>query len=117
MNAIDQPLHEKRYFYDITQHAHVHIKKAQLNNFLESICETQVKDAKVIKNNVDVAKLERPCSDLALEYTVLQRIINFRSSLFCDSSTFRFVHISPSAPMIISGAITLVTVFQFIEIL
>ncbi|KRZ48343.1 hypothetical protein T02_14677, partial [Trichinella nativa] len=40
-----------------------------------------------------------------------------RSSLFCDSSTFRFVHISPSAPMIISGTITLVTVFQFIEIL
>ncbi|KRZ96551.1 hypothetical protein T08_2275 [Trichinella sp. T8] len=39
------------------------------------------------------------------------------SSLFCDSSTFRFVHISPSALMIISGTITLVTVFQFIEIL
>ncbi|KRX52121.1 hypothetical protein T09_5997, partial [Trichinella sp. T9] len=58
----------------------------------------------------------KPCSDLALEYTVLQRIINFRSSLFCDSSTFRFVHISPSAPMIISGTITLVTVFQFINL-
>ncbi|KRX12935.1 hypothetical protein T07_10624 [Trichinella nelsoni] len=41
----------------------------------------------------------------------------YGSSLFCDSSTFRFVDISPSAPMIISGAITLVTVFQFISIL
>ncbi|KRY21314.1 hypothetical protein T12_9172 [Trichinella patagoniensis] len=32
--------HAKRYFYDITQHAHVH-------HGLNSICETKVKDAKL----------------------------------------------------------------------
>ncbi|KRZ81866.1 hypothetical protein T08_16404 [Trichinella sp. T8] len=47
-------------------------------------------------------------------YISNQNHLVYGSSLFCDSSTFRFVHISPSAPMIISGTITLVTVFQFI---
>ncbi|KRY07755.1 hypothetical protein T12_6991, partial [Trichinella patagoniensis] len=101
-NAMPRWHHAKRYFYDITQHAHVHF-------FFQcfEICFTFVLHSRTINGKAC-------CATKAIKEHYLHTRI--RSSLFCDSSTFRFVDISPSAPMIISGTITLVTVFQFIEI-